>query len=151
MDFDKLCNAVTGLPGVEGLALMDAEGGLMWHTQPPVLRAPDPAELAQAVFGLLDATAWQANDLVLEFENNWLMLRRNGARLMLIVAAQPATVSSTRMMSGLLLRNLTAEALSAWQAQRVVPHGLHRDSERRPDRPAASASTRPRMYRGQPY
>ncbi len=152
MDVEKLCNAVAGLPGVEGLGLLDTAGSLHWHTQPGLMGETDPGSIVRELYALFSAAGLPISDVMLEFDQRWLMLRSHGLLKMLIVATDPATVNSTRMMSGLLLRHLEPDALSEWLASRSqAPQALRRASEPEDDTYKQAAPSRPRMYRGQVY
>lgn len=153
MDVGKLFDNVTALAGVDGAWLLDADGVAHVHRQPAGL-ARDPLENSRAhiraLYAALDSRPAGTDDCVLRYEEGCLMLRRAGPYVLAVQMRDASSLVAVRMVTNLLVRNLTPEAVGTLSPQ---PEAAPAAPE--PPPPDDSASLAPakgvRMYRGQPY
>ncbi len=145
MDLIRLLDNVLELPGVDGLCLLDADGGLRLDRMPDFVGAellgaarPHLAALRESAETCLPGT----EDLVLRFAEHWLMLRRAAGATLLLLGGAAASLSSVRMVSNIALRQLDGAALAALPVQAPPAAEVGH---------APPAARAPRMYRGRPY
>ncbi|MDX5362932.1 MAG: hypothetical protein LPJ91_02090 [Pseudazoarcus pumilus] len=152
MDVGKLFDNVTALAGVEGAWLLDADGVAHVHRRPPGL-AQDPLENARAhiraLYAAIDSGPAGADDCVLRYDQRCLLLRRAGPFVLAVLTQDASSLVAVRMVTNLLVRNLTPEAVGALKPQpdpgpAEAPPAVE---ESAPLAPAKGV----RMYRGQPY
>lgn len=165
MDIAKLLDNVGALPGVEGTCVFELGGEVRINR----LSALGSEALLESMrSGITDlylkttAHGLATDDFVLHFGDRWLLLRRAGEVILVVLAGPAANLSSVRMLTNILVRNLTPDALEALSALPLPPPSpsvsASPESEPKPDPdfdPDGDAPLSPkkpvRMYRGQPY
>lgn len=155
MDVGKLFDNVTALAGVEGAWLLDAEGVAHVHRLPPGI-VGNPLENArahiQALYAAIDAGAAEADDCVLRYDERCLLLRRAGPFVLAVLTRDASSLVAVRMVTNLLVRSLTPEAVGAL---RPPPDAIPAAAPESPPPAVEEAPLAPakgvRMYRGQPY
>lgn len=146
MDLLKLVDNLFAIPGVLGLCLIDSKGALRLNRMPAhldnqVLETLPPYLVAlheQAVDCLPET-----NDLVLRFREHWLMLRHGAHATLILFGSHSASLTSVRMVSNLVLRQLDDTGLTA------LPNVPESVATIAPAKPVIAPTQR--MYRGNPY
>lgn len=146
MDLGKLFENVSTLPGVEGVCLIDPDGELRVDRMPAFLAGAPLAEARariQRLYETMDARALAVDDYVLRFAEHRLLLRRSENFVLVVLAGESASLSGLRMVTNILLKNITGPALDALAATTPAP----------PPQPAPAQDPprSVRMYRGRPY
>lgn len=146
MDVGRLFDNVTALAGVRGAWLLDA--GSVVHVRPA--QSDLLAGLAdrtrphvRALFAAAAAAAPGSDDAVLRFEHGCALVRRTGSYVLVVVTQDDSALNAVRMVTNLLLRNLTPESVASLNPPPAPPPA--------PEEPADRPKRAPRMYRGQPY
>ena len=146
MDIGKLLDNVGVMPGVEGTCIFDLGGKIHVNRLPAFLNGDPLAQARSRIETLYRAMTERllpADDFVLHYADHWLLLRRAGNIVLVVLATRNASLSSVRMITNILVRNLTPESVAALAA----PAGAVL-----PEPATAPMPARPtRMYRGQPY
>lgn len=147
MDVARLFDNVASLAGVRSVWLLDADTVL--HVRPSrserLARVADKARPhVRALFAAADSSAAGSEDAVLRFANGCALLRRSGPYALVVVTEDDSALNAVRMVSNLLLRNLTPESVAALNPAPQPPPASLEVAQ-----PATARA--PRMYRGQPY
>lgn len=155
MDVGKLFDNVAALAGVEGAWLLDGEGVAHVHRLPPGLTR-NPLENSRthihALYAALDSSPAGADDCVLRYDERCLMLRRAGPYVLAVLMRDASSLVAVRMVTNLLVRNLTPEAVGTLKPQPEVAAATPEPPPLETDESASLAPAKGvRMYRGQPY
>ena len=155
MDVGKLIDNVTGLTGVEGLWLFDAEGVVHVH-RPPSGLGRDPLENARtrirALYAALDSGPAGVDDCLLRYDGHCLLLRRTGPFVLTVLTRDASSLTAVRMVTRLLMRHLSPETVDALRQPALAASGPEPASPAAADEAGLPKPAKgPRMYRGQPY
>lgn len=127
MNIEQLTANITDLPGVEGLCLIDlAEARVLHRRMPSFIPESCYAEAVRRIIGLyetIDENFLPADDYSLRFEEKWLILRRTGGIILMIMAADTANLPAIRMVTNLTLKHLasTPNLVATLQASAPAP------------------------------
>lgn len=127
MNIEQLTANITDLPGVEGLCLIDlAEARVLHRRMPSFIPESCYAEAVRRIIGLyetIDENFLPADDYSLRFEEKWLILRRTGSTILMIMAADTANLPAIRMVTNLTLKHLgsTPNLVATLQASAPAP------------------------------
>lgn len=147
MNIAKLIDNILELPGIEGLCLIGEDGRLHLNRLPAYLDdelLTSASITLAALYGEADSVLPGGDDILLRYEEHWLMLRRGPGFVLVLLARHDASQASARMVTNIALRHLDAATLATLEdAPRAAAA---------PSTAAAGAAPRPqRMYRGQAY
>lgn len=171
MNFEKLSANITDLPGVEGLCLIDQVGSVLFRRMPSFIPEDCYDEAVRRIIGLyetIDENFLPADDYVLKFQGKWLLFRRTGSYILMLMTTEMANLMSIRMVTNLTLKHLQStpaigEALRAAippkggsaagspapQPVAVAAAAASRTEASEPPAPAVAKQKPVRMYRGQ--
>jgi hypothetical protein len=124
MNFAQLSSNITDLPGVEGLCLLDQQGSLLFRRMPAFIPDACYEEAVRRIIGLyetIDENFLPADDYALRFTDKWLVLRRTGSLILVIMTTEAANLSSLRMVTNLTLRHLQSTPAIADELRKAPP------------------------------
>lgn len=116
MDVNKLFDNILDLPGIEGVCLFDLDGPVYLNRMPSFIDGEFFAEAQRriaATYETMDENFLPCDDYVLKYPERWLLLRRTGSTILLIMATEKANLTSTRMVTNMTLKHLTPAVLGA--------------------------------------
>lgn len=114
MLFEKLSSNITDLPGVEGLCLMSGAGEMLFRKMPSFIPQTAYDEALRRITGLyetIDENFLPADDYILKFVGKWLILRRVGDFILLLLTTENTNLQSLRMVTNMTLKHLSATPL----------------------------------------
>lgn len=146
MDVARLFDNIAAIAGVNDTWLLDAESVVFMHRSRSsgLAGIADKTHPVRTLFAAADAAAAGNDDAVLRCERGCALFRRTGPYLLVVVTQDDSALNAVRMVSNLLLRNLTPESVARLKPAPPAPPVP-------PDDPQPKPSRAPRMYRGQPY
>ena len=115
MVLNKVFDNVLDIPGVDGLCLFGMTGQVYLNRMPSFL-APevfaDALRRITALYETMDENFLPCDDYLLRFGEKWILFRRTDQAVLLVLAAESANFSSTRMVTNMALKHLTPAALA---------------------------------------
>jgi hypothetical protein len=124
MVLNKVFDNVLDIPGVDGVCLFGTDGQVYLNRMPSFL-APevfaDALRRINALYETMDENFLPCDDYLLRFAEKWIFFRRTDQAVLLVLAAEGANFSSTRMVTNMALKHLTPAALAELDASTRLP------------------------------
>ncbi|MGF1451047.1 MAG: hypothetical protein ACFB21_03105 [Opitutales bacterium] len=111
---ERMVKNVLDVPGVEGLCVFDQQGNHRTDWLPPYYVSDEFGELierAVSLYDTVDEAFLPCDDYLMKFGEKWIHLRRGKGCFLLILSESGVNLTTLRMVTNLLLKNLTPDLL----------------------------------------
>lgn len=145
MLLNKVFDNVLDIPGVDGVCLFGLNGQIYLNRMPSFLSNEvfaDALRRISALYETMDENFLPCDDYLLRFGEKWILFRRTDQAVLLVLAAESANFSSTRMVTNMALKHLTPAALAEFtpDSPTLAPAAAPAATTRAPFATAATAT-----------
>ena len=115
MVLNKVFDNVLDIPGVDGVCLFGLNGDVYLNRMPSFLSSDvfsDALRRISALYETMDENFLPCDDYLLRFSEKWILFRRTDQAVLLVLAAETANFTSTRMVTNMALKHLTPAVLA---------------------------------------
>jgi hypothetical protein len=115
MLINKVFDNILDIPGVDGVCLFGLSGQVFLNRMPSFLSPEvfaDALRRINALYETMDENFLPCDDYLLRFAEKWVFFRRTDQAVLLVLAAETANFTSTRMVTNMAMKHLTPAALA---------------------------------------